>query len=332
VSEVAIGGASTAEALYHLARPKLLPFVLLLVSAGYGWAHWDRALVLQHGVAFALVLASWSLLHAGTLWLNAALDRDEGEVLMGRVVPAPVGIVGYGYLALTGCVLLAFLAGRLTGVAASACAVLAVLYSHPRTAWKAHPLGGPAVNLVGYGLLSPFAGFSVVGYPWDERSCAAWLLGGIGVLGAYFAAQAFQREEDRARGYRTLVVTHGPQACVRAARLCIGIGFVGATVLTAIGWLPRVCLVAVPLYLWIDAHFRAWASRPGGGDERDAREMARRLLIAGLLAIGLCFTDYLRASIADQPVAGLATIGGHPPDRPLLPPRLMRQWEHSHLR
>ena len=36
-------------ALYALARPKLLPYVLLLTTAGYGWAHWDRALTMRGG-------------------------------------------------------------------------------------------------------------------------------------------------------------------------------------------------------------------------------------------------------------------------------------------
>jgi 4-hydroxybenzoate polyprenyltransferase len=315
------------RALLVLARPKLLPYVLLLVFAGYGWAHWDRALTIRGGGSFLLLLVAWTLLHAGTLWLNAALDLDEGEVLMGSSVPVPAIAVDAGYAALLGCVAIAVLAAPWAGAAAAVCAVLAALYSHPATAWKQHPVGGPLVNLVGYGLLSPAAGFAAAGVPWDARSLVVWVTGSLGVLGAYFAAQAFQRDEDARRGYRTLVVTHGPRATLMAGRICILAGFVIAVALAAIGWLPRVCLVAVPLAWWIDRHFAAWAARSDGGTEADARELSRRLLAAGLVALAITFGEYARASFADEPVAGLGTASGHPPDRPLLPPAEMRAWE-----
>lgn len=317
----------TWQALWVLSRPKLLPYVLLLVAAGWGWAHWDRALVLQDGRAFGLVLIAWTLLNAGTLWLNAALDRDEGEVLMGRAVPPPPGIVGYAYVALVGCVLLAFAADLVAGLAGLGGAALAVAYSHPRLAWKQHPLGGPFVNFVGYGLLSPLAGYAVVDVGTTLRTLVVWPLGALGVLGCYFAAQAFQGAEDAARGDRTLVATHGPRVTLQVARLCIGIGIVGGATLAAVGWLPRVCLVVLPLGWWVDRWLVAWSSQPEGGDERWARGLAKRLLISGLLALALAIGDYVRASYAREPVAGLNTVGGHPPDRPLLAPAAMRRWE-----
>jgi hypothetical protein len=272
-------------------------------------------------------LAAWALLHAGTLWLNAALDRDEGEVLLGRAVPVPVDIVPWGYAALVAAVGVAWSAAAAIGLACAGCAVLAVLYSHPRFAWKAHPLGGPVVNALGYGLLSPFAGFAAAGVAPDKRSVAVWILGAVGVLGAYFAAQAFQQAEDSARGYRTLVVTHGPVACLQAARVCVAVGLVGAVALAVAGWLPRVCLVCLPLHLWVDAHFRAWIARGDGGDESWARELARRLLWAGLLALAVTAGEYVSGALAGEPVAGLGTAAGHPPDRPRLPPLAMRRWE-----
>jgi 4-hydroxybenzoate polyprenyltransferase len=319
-----------ADALYALARPKLLPYVLLLTTAGYGWAHWDRALTMRGGREYLLVLVAWTLLHSGTLWLNAALDRDEGEVLMGRAVPVPEGITGWGYAALVGCVAAAFAANPTVGLAALGCAALAVLYSHPATAWKGHPLGGPFVNLVGYGLLTPLAGFACVGVPADARTLLVWPFGAMGVLGAYFAAQAFQRDEDVARGYRTLVATHGPRLTLQAARVCIAIGFIGGVSLAAIGWIPRVALLALAFWWRVDRWLAAWAELPGGGDERQARGFASRMLTAGLLGLALVFGEYFRASFAGEPVGGLGTAAGHPPDRPLLPPGPMRIWEQSH--
>ena len=314
-------------ALWHLARPKLLPFVLLLVLCGYGLAHWDRGLLARNAGVLGLTLVAWTLLHAGTLWLNAAVDRDEGPVLYGKSVAPPPYASAAGYAALAACVAIATLARPAIGIAALVCAALAVLYSHPRTLWKGHPVFGPLVNLVGYGLLSPLVGFLAVDVPPTWRLFVIWITGGVGVMGAFFAAQAFQQDEDRGRGYRTFVVTHGPTACVQAARACMGVGMAIGITLAIVGWVPRVCLIAVPLALWVDAHFRAWLAVPGGGDVRHARTLVGRLLAGALIAITLCFGDYFWNDAYGLPVAGLGTAAGHPPDRPLLPPGAMRRWE-----
>lgn len=298
--------------LCHLARPRLLPFVLLLPVVGFGWAHWNRALDLRGGAELVWVLVGWTLLQAGTLWLNAALDRDQGEVLLGRPVAVPGGIVPLGCLVLLLGVSLAFVGDRLAGCAAVTCSLLALLYSHRRTAWKGRPVLGPLVNGVGYGLLSPLAGWAVVQVVPDVRTILVWLLSGLAVLGCYFAAQAFQGDEDRARGYRTLVVTHGPRAALLAGRVCISVALLGGTTLAAIGFLPRLCLAAMPLAWWIDRWLRRWSAVAEGGNERWARGLALRMLAAGLVCVALAYVDYGVALVTGEPAAGLGTVSGHP--------------------
>lgn len=297
--------------LLTLARPRLLPFVLTLPLVGFGWAHWDRALELVGERRLPPLLAAWTLLHAGTLWLNAALDRDDGPVLLGRAVAVPPSARSVGYVALMAAVAVAWWAGVVAGLACAVCAALAVAYSHPRTAWKGHAILGPVVNFVGYGLLSPLAGWSLVGVPPDARTLLVWPLGALGVMGCYFAAQAFQGPEDRARGYRTLVATHGPRGALMAARLCLGAGFAGGTALALAGWLPDACLAAAPLGAWIDDYLADWSRQPAGGDETWARGLAVRLLGAAALAVGLAYLDFL-AGPPEGPVAGLATRAGRP--------------------
>ena len=58
-----------------------------LVAAGF--AHWDGAYQGRAGFSLLALLVVWGLLHAGTLWLNAALDRDESDVLWGEAVAPP---------------------------------------------------------------------------------------------------------------------------------------------------------------------------------------------------------------------------------------------------
>ena len=318
---------STARALWVLSRPRLAPYVVTLTFVGFMWAHWDRALRLRGLEDWLLVACSWLLLHAGTLWLNAALDRDEGEVLYGRTVPPPPGVSAYGYVALGLSVVVAAFAVPLAGVCAALCAVLSVLYSHPATRWKGHPIGGPLVNGLGYGLLSSLAGWSTTGLTANPRSVVIWLLSSFGVMGCYFAAQAFQRDEDAARGYRTLVVTHGPAATLTAARLCLGVGFVGGMVLSIVGWFPRICLAGIPLWWWVDDWLRRWSKLPDGGSAAHAQTMARRLLVAVVVCLCLVFGEYVRESLAREPVAGLGTVAGHPADRPRLPPAQLIAWE-----
>src|SRR6185503_18673062 len=102
-----------------------------------------------------------------------------------KAVTVPRGISAFANGALAVSVGLGFVAGPLPGVLALICVGTSLLYSLPATAWKGHPLGGPVVNLVGYGLASPLAGWAVVGVPPDVRSVIAWLLGASGIMGCY---------------------------------------------------------------------------------------------------------------------------------------------------
>ncbi len=318
---------SAWEAWWHLARPRMVPFLLMLPAFGFAFAHWDRALDLRGADRLVWVLLGWVALHAGTLWLNAVLDRDEGEVLLGRPVPVPryTAVLGYGALAL--CVPLAARGSALAGVAAAACAGMAVLYSHPRIAWKGHPVFGPMVNFLGYGLLSPMAGWSAVEVPANPRTVVSWLLFGVGILSPYLLAQAFQGDEDRARGYRTPVVVLGPSRTIQLSRVTMAVVMLGGAALAVVGWFPRVCLVAVPMWWWVDRLLARWAALPDGGSSRWAMRYARRVLVSAAVVVGASFAEYVRQSLADEPVAGLGTAAGHPSDRPRLPPLEMRLWE-----
>lgn len=310
----------------------MAPYLWLIVLGGYGFAHWDRALTGQGGRAVALTLVAWTFLHVGTLWLNAALDQDEGEVLWGTAADVPAGIEVWAAVALILCVAVAAFAGPVVLVCAIGCAVLAVLYSTPATVWKGHPLGGPVVNGVGYGLLTPIAGFACTGVSATPRAAVTLLIGLCGVMAAYYAAQAFQGDEDRERGYRTLVARKGMAAAVRATRLWMLAGFVGAMFFAVIGWVPRVVLLLIPLFFWVDAHARRWQYSGEESNSSWAKSFASRLFLSALAALALLIGIYLDDSWHNRPVAGLGTAAGHPNDRPLLPPHQMRQWERQQSR
>jgi 4-hydroxybenzoate polyprenyltransferase len=212
--QVGLARVGGARALWRLSRPRFALWVLWIPCIGYGFAHWDRALDWTRPAAFLVVLLAWSLLNAGALWLNAALDRDDAGALYARATPLPEHLRSYAYASLALATALAGLASVATGLCAAACALLAVLYSHPLTAWKGHAVLGPAVNALGYGILSGLAGWVLVGVSMNWRTAVTFALMTLWLVGATFAAQAFQQRDDAHHGYRTLVVTHGPRVCL----------------------------------------------------------------------------------------------------------------------
>ncbi|MFT7520320.1 MAG: 4-hydroxybenzoate polyprenyltransferase [Kiritimatiellia bacterium] len=308
------------RSLWHLARPAGAWAAPALPLLGYGWAHWDRAIAAWNLPALPWVLAAWLALQTGTLWLNAARDRDCGEVLFGRTVPVPPHTTTASLIALMLSVMLAMVAHPVAGLCAAGAAVLSLLYSHPRSAWKAHPLGGPVVNVLGYGLLSPAAGYALAETPVTARTLVIAIMMCLTILGWYYAAQAFQQKEDQARGDLTLVAMHGPMVTLRITRVCQGLVAALLVILCLSGWLPRIALATTPLFLWLDRFLALWQRQPNGGNEAWARGLAGRstaVLIALLAVVAL---DYTWATISDNPVAGLGTAAGLPYDRNANPP------------
>lgn len=301
----------TAYRWLVLARPMGAVLIATLPLVGLGYGLWELGSTVHPLVLLpriAVLFVAWVFCHAGAMWLNAELDRDEGEVLFGRSVPVPRGTGALGYLSLALSVATSLLIGGVTTVCAALCALLCVLYSHPRTALKGRPLGGPLVNGLGYGLLSPIAGWAAAEGVITWRAIASLAFGVLSILGVYFAAQAFQEEEDRRRGYRTLVVTHGPRFTLRAARGCLVAAALGATVLAAIGAYPRVTLITIPFFLWMDRHIARWSQKADGGVQADATELVAIVTLAAVAMVGGTYAHQGWALYHDQPTGGCGTV------------------------
>lgn len=301
------GPAPTWRDWLALARPRMLPLLWLAVFFGYMLAHWEDGAALRGLERFGVVLAAWTLLHLGTMWLNAWRDQDAGPVAFGEAAQVPRGAAAAAGLALVACVGVAATAGPWIGASAAGAVGLSVAYSHPRTAWKGHPVAGPAVNMLGYGVLTPFAGLVAGGGGVGPRTL--WV-GGVLVLamgGLSFAAQAFQQDEDRARGDRTLVATHGPQAAVRAARLMLDGAAVLALLGAALGWFPAACLVGLPLMALADRHLARWSRLPDGGGPQHARRLVQVLVLMLFVMVGGAIAAHVRGLVQGQPPAGQNT-------------------------
>ena len=303
--------AARVRALWTLARPRMLPWLWLLLASGWGYGHWELAVDPLNPVPLIALVVSWTCLHGGTMWLNAWRDQDQGPVAFGEAEPAPSWLGWLALLPLAGCVAAASTQPGIPLYAASGCVLLSLLYSNPWWAWKAHPVGGPLVNALGYGVLTPMAAATAMGMPFSPRALCSFAAMGVAMMGLAFAAQAFQQEEDRARGDRTLVATHGPRTTLNAARLCLGLAAGAAVLMAVVGWYPRACLVGTPLLFWVDGHLAKWASKPGGGGPEDARTLLLRLAASAGVLILAALGTYLYQWYFDLPLSGYGTVRGH---------------------
>lgn len=302
-----------ARDLLALARPRGLFLVALLPVLGYSWAYWDHGCEVPDFAAVPRLLwlaLIWGVPHMGTMWLNAALDRDDTATLYGAAAKVPPGIERWAYVTLAFSLLAAFATNVGLGLCVLGCAALSVLYSHPRTAWKGHAILGPFTNAVGYGVLSPLGGFLYAELPPTWRGGAVLATSVPWMLTAYFAAQAFQEDEDRARGYRTLVAVKGPRVTLKVTRVCLWIALAMSAALAASGAVPRIVLVPLPIFLFLDRYLVRWSAQPKGGDAGWAGRFFARLAGVALLVLVAVCVDYEVAMRSRSLPGGLATPWG----------------------
>ncbi len=285
----------------------MLPLLWVTLGVGFMLGHWEAGIDLRGLRALGWALLAWTALHFGTMWLNAARDQDEGPVAFGQAVPVPDNAALVGILALVLCGMLALPGGPVLAGCAAAAALLSLAYSHPKIALKAHPVGGPVINMLGYGLLTPLAGMAAGGAGVSPRTVLVLMVMALGMGGLSFAAQAFQADEDRGRGDRTLVATHGPAATLSAARWLLNGAAVLALAGALAGWFPLACLVGVPLFIGIDRYMRQWAAAAGGGTPAHARRLVRRLLVLIGVLVVAAVVEHGWGLFHDQPPAGQNT-------------------------
>ena len=205
--------------LLHL-RPAEWP--IMAAHTALGWAlavGLDGAARGEHLGAALLGLLLWvACLNGGTLALNSAFDQDEGDIAYLRNPPPPprrlaafaVGLMLAGQLA-------SLALPRLFAVLYAVCFALSVLYSVPPFRLKAVAGADWLINMIGFGTLTPLAGWATTGRPLDT---VAWLLllGFCPLFAAlYPLTQLYQLEEDARRGDRTLALLLGARRSLDVA-------------------------------------------------------------------------------------------------------------------
>ena len=225
---VAAGAPYRATNAWRRAGYRLLPgdgFSYLLHLRPAEWpimaAHTALGFLLAVGIGPALrgerlgagllALVVWVVfLNGGTLAINSAFDRDEGDIgYLNSPPPPPRYLLAFSLVLLVAGQVMAFALPRGFAAAYAVCFALSLAYSVPPLRLKA--VGGVdwLINMVGFGTLTPYAGWAATGRPL-EPAHAIVLLAFCPLFAAlYPLTQLYQFEEDQRRGDRTLALILG---------------------------------------------------------------------------------------------------------------------------
>ena len=151
-----------------------------------------------------------ALMNGGTLAINSAFDQDEGDIGYLKAPPKPPDhLVAFSTVLLGASAVLGFLLPLPFALINLCCVAMSILYSVPPARLKARAGWDLLINCLGFGLLTPLAGWALTGRPFS----LAILLASIGFAflfaTLYPMTQIYQVVEDRRRGDRTLVIQVG---------------------------------------------------------------------------------------------------------------------------
>lgn len=228
-----IGHRLLGPALPYLLHLRPLEWPIMAAHTALGWLL-AAGLTVPDRHAW-LGLALWVVaLNGGTLAVNSAFDRDEGDVAYLKSPPQPPrGLALFALLLMIG-------GGALTwwlpvtfrwlyGVSV----LMSIAYSVPPFRFKAVPGVDWLINMIGFGTLTPWAGWAITGRALDlEHGLLLW--GFCPLFAAlYPLTQIYQMDEDRARGDRTLVLQLG---VTRSLRLALGLAILAFVMFGAAAW------------------------------------------------------------------------------------------------
>jgi 4-hydroxybenzoate polyprenyltransferase len=158
------------------------------------------------------------LLNGGTLAINSAFDRDEGDIgYLKAPPPVPRHLAVVSFLLLVAGQLLALRLPRGYALAYAACFVMSLLYSVPPIRLKAVAGFDWVINMVGFGTLTPYAGYAATGRPVEPAHQLVLLAFMPLFASLYPLTQLYQFEEDQRRGDRTLALILGMRRSLQLA-------------------------------------------------------------------------------------------------------------------
>ncbi len=235
--------------LLHL-RPAEWPIMAAHTAVGYVLAVGLAGAAAGQAIDRALIgLVLWVVcLNGGTLAVNSAFDRDEGDVAYLRRPPVPprhlaafsIGLMAIGQV-------LALALGAAFATAYALCFVMSLAYSVPPLRLKAVAGADWVINMWGFGTLTPYAGWAATGVPLDLARGLALLAFCPLFASLYPLTQIYQLEEDTRRGDRTLACVLGVR---RSLSVALGACLVAFLVFIAAGVRAGWRLAGADLLRW----------------------------------------------------------------------------------
>jgi len=197
---------------------KVMPYLLHLRPLEWPImsAHFLLGTLLAAGWGLRAVpsLLGWfifvALMNGGTLAINSAFDKDEGDIGYLKAPPKPPEhLLAFSCVLLGAATILAFLLPLPFALINLACVIMSVLYSVPPPRLKARAGWDLLINCVGFGLLTPMAGWALTGRPFSTSVLLASIGFAFLFAGLYPMTQIYQVVEDSRRGDRTLTIRLG---------------------------------------------------------------------------------------------------------------------------
>jgi len=251
----------------HL-RPREWPIMAAHTALGFILAEGVLGIVRrQHFGALAAGLAIWVILgNGGTLSINSAYDKDDGDIGYLDAPPAPPPhLARFALILMAAGQGLALLLGSRFALAYAACFAMSLAYSVPPLRLKAVAGADWLINMVGFGTLTPYAGWAITGRVLPSgMAVVLWSFCAL-FASLYPLTQLYQLEEDARRGDRTLALMLGMRGSLIVAIGAAAVAFAmlawAASRAEVAGWQWGALAVAaaswaVVLLPWLVRHGR----------------------------------------------------------------------------
>jgi lycopene elongase/hydratase (dihydrobisanhydrobacterioruberin-forming) len=217
--------ASWVPYLLHT-RPRAWFIVIAHMSIGFFLAT-GANLTGENITRWLLAALVWGILgNGGTLALNSAFDRDEGDIgYLDNPPPVPNHLALFAVILMGLGLPIAYYLGWRFLIATIACFLMSILYSVPPFRFKARAGLDVLINSTGFGALTIYAGWASANHPTVPPIINVAVAFFFFFLGFYPLSQIYQMGEDSARGDNTLSLALGKQNALLVACFGVGAGF-----------------------------------------------------------------------------------------------------------